>query len=83
MFGDNLVIANATGCSSIYGGSLPSTPYTIPWANSLFEDNAEFGYGILNATNFKRNQIKEIMENNLNNENKELFEKWYQIQNLY
>ena len=76
MFGDNLLIANATGCSSIYGGSLPSTPYTIPWANSLFEDNAEFGYGILNATNFKRNKIKEIMENNLNNENKELFDKW-------
>ncbi|MEQ1567172.1 MAG: pyruvate:ferredoxin (flavodoxin) oxidoreductase [Myxococcota bacterium] len=53
LFGDRLVIANATGCSSIYGGNLPTTPYTTDrdgrgpaWANSLFEDNAEFGYGI-------------------------------------
>lgn len=76
MFGDNMIIANATGCSSIYGGNLPSTPYELPWINSLFEDNAEFGYGILNATNYKRNKIKEIMENNLENENKELFQKW-------
>lgn len=76
MYGENLIIANATGCSSIYGGSLPSTPYNIPWANSLFEDNAEFGYGILNATNYKRTQIKNIMEKNLDNENKELFMSW-------
>ena len=47
VFNDNLVIANATGCSSIYGGSTPSFPYSIPWASSLFEDNAEYGYGIL------------------------------------
>ena len=53
LFGDRLVIANATGCSSIYGGNLPTTPYTTnangcgpAWANSLFEDNAEFGFGI-------------------------------------
>ena len=53
MFGDRMVIANATGCSSIYGGSSPTCPYTVnkdghgpAWANSLFEDNAEFGYGI-------------------------------------
>ena len=53
MFGDRLVIANATGCSSIYGGNLPTTPYTTnsdgrgpAWANSLFEDNAEFGFGM-------------------------------------
>src|SRR5262245_16629411 len=52
LFGDRLMIANATGCSSIYGGNLPTTPYTInrdgrgpAWANSLFEDNAEFGFG--------------------------------------
>jgi pyruvate-ferredoxin/flavodoxin oxidoreductase len=52
LFGDRLLIANATGCSSIYGGNLPTTPYTTnsdgrgpAWANSLFEDNAEFGYG--------------------------------------
>ena len=52
LFGDRLLIANATGCSSIYGGNLPTTPYTInpdgrgpAWSNSLFEDNAEFGLG--------------------------------------
>ena len=52
LFGDRLLIANATGCSSIYGGNLPTTPYTTnrdgrgpAWANSLFEDNAEFGLG--------------------------------------
>jgi pyruvate-ferredoxin/flavodoxin oxidoreductase len=53
LFGDRLVVANATGCSSIYGGNLPTTPYAVnadgrgpAWANSLFEDNAEFGYGL-------------------------------------
>lgn len=53
LFGDRLVIANATGCSSIYGGNLPTTPYAVDhdgrgpaWANSLFEDNAEFGFGM-------------------------------------
>ena len=46
LFGDKMMIANATGCSSIYGASLPSMPYSVPWANSLFEDNAEFGFGI-------------------------------------
>ena len=52
LFGDRLIIANATGCSSIYGGNLPTTPYTKngngrgpAWSNSLFEDNAEFGLG--------------------------------------
>ncbi|PVF11100.1 pyruvate-flavodoxin oxidoreductase, partial [Yersinia pestis] len=52
LYGDRLLIANATGCSSIYGGNLPTTPYTTnadgrgpAWANSLFEDNAEFGLG--------------------------------------
>ena len=53
MFGDRMIIANATGCSSIYGGNLPTTPYTVDengrgpsWSNSLFEDNAEFGFGM-------------------------------------
>src|SRR5581483_8596458 len=53
LFGDRLVVANATGCSSIYGGNLPTTPWTTgpggrgpAWSNSLFEDNAEFGLGI-------------------------------------
>ena len=52
LFGDRLLIANATGCTSIYGGNLPTTPYTTnrdgrgpAWSNSLFEDNAEFGFG--------------------------------------
>lgn len=72
LFNDNLMIANATGCSSIYGASAPSTPYSIPWANSLFEDNAEFGLGIKTGINLKRDKIKKYME-----ENKcELFDKW-------
>lgn len=74
--GDNLIISNATGCSSIYGGSAPSMPYTLPWASSLFEDNAEYGYGMLIATNTIRNRIKMIMENNLDNSNHLLFQKW-------
>lgn len=76
LFGDNLMIANATGCSSIYGGSVPSLPYSIPWASSLFEDNAEYGYGMLLSTNTIRNRIKNIMMNNMNNSNSELFKKW-------
>lgn len=77
--GDNLIIANATGCSSIYGGELPNLPYSIPWASSLFEDNAEFGYGMLIGFENKRNQIRKYML-----ENKEpLFEKWLENSNDY
>ena len=76
LYGDSLIIANATGCSSIYGGSMPSMPYSVPWANSLFEDNAEFGFGIVHATNFMRNRIKNFMENNMDNPNADLFDKW-------
>lgn len=76
MFGDRMVIANATGCSSIYGASAPSMPYTVPWASSLFEDNAEYGYGMLVATNVMRNRVRKIMEDNLDNTNREWFEKW-------
>ena len=76
LYGDSLVIANATGCSSIYGGSMPSMPYEVPWANSLFEDNAEFGFGILHGIDFMRNRIKNIMERNLDNPNRDLFDKW-------
>ena len=61
LFGDRMVVANATGCSSIFGGNLPTTPWTVnhegqgpAWANSLFEDNAEFGLGIKLATDKKR-----------------------------
>ena len=57
LFGEKLVIANATGCSSIYGASSPSMPYSIPWANSLFEDNAEFGYGMKIADITMKNKI--------------------------
>jgi len=64
-YGDRMIIANATGCSSIWGGSAPSTPYTVnskgqgpAWANSLFEDNAEYGYGIATGINQIRDKIK-------------------------
>ena len=68
LFGDRMMIANATGCSSIYGGSAPTCPYTTneegcgpAWANSLFEDNAEFGYGYNLAVGQRRLRIKELM----------------------
>ncbi len=83
LFGDNMVISNATGCSSIYGASYPSTPYSIPWASSLFEDNAEYGYGILLANETMKNRIKNIMENNMDNSNSELFSKWLENPNDY
>lgn len=79
LFKDNLVVANATGCSSIYGASLPSTPWSVPWANSLFEDNAEFGYGIRVAEDYMKNKIISIMNENkdkLNNKNKKLVEEY-------
>lgn len=79
LFKDNLMIANATGCSSIYGASLPNTPWSSPWVNSLFEDNAEFGYGIKVAETYMKNRIKKIMEENLDNvndKNKELFNEY-------
>ena len=79
LFDDNLIIANATGCSSIYGASAPSTPYSVPWANSLFEDNAEFGLGIKQGINIKREKIKKYMENN----ECELFRKWLDNINDY
>jgi pyruvate-ferredoxin/flavodoxin oxidoreductase len=65
LYGDRLIIANATGCSSIYGASTPSMPWGVAWANSLFEDNAEFGYGMLTATNTMRNRIKNLIEENI------------------
>lgn len=79
LVGEKLVIANATGCSSIYGGSMPSMPYLIPWANSLFEDNAEFGLGLLLGYQNKKEKVKEIMQEDLNNvdqETKSLYETW-------
>jgi len=69
LFGDRLLIANATGCSSIYGGNLPTTPYTTnrdgrgpAWANSLFEDNAEFGLGMRLAVDKHREQAAELLQ---------------------
>ena len=62
---DDLIIANATGCSSIYGGNLPNLPYEIPWASSLFEDNAEFGLGMHLAYKKIRMRIKDIMQKNM------------------
>ena len=65
LFGDRMIVANATGCSSIYGASMPSMPYSIPWANSLFEDNAEFGFGMKIADEVMKKQIVALIQNNL------------------
>ncbi len=68
LFGDRMLVANATGCSSIYGGNLPTTPWTTnadgrgpAWANSLFEDNAEFGYGMRLALDQQEAQAKRLL----------------------
>ncbi|MFA5463532.1 MAG: 4Fe-4S dicluster domain-containing protein, partial [Dysgonamonadaceae bacterium] len=88
LYGDRMMIANATGCSSIYGASAPSTPYTTneegkgpAWANSLFEDNAEFGFGFVIANASMRNRIENLMKqalvlNDFSDEIKELFKEW-------
>ena len=75
LFGDRMYIANATGCSSIWGNSSPSTPYTVnakgqgpAWSNSLFEDNAEFGYGMLLAQKAIRGGLKTKVESVMENE---------------
>ena len=65
LFGDRMIVANATGCSSIYGASTPSMPYSIPWANSLFEDNAEFGFGMRIADQAMKREIVTLIQNNL------------------
>jgi pyruvate-ferredoxin/flavodoxin oxidoreductase len=68
LFGDRMLVANATGCSSIYGGNLPTTPWTVDengrgpaWANSLFEDNAEFGYGFRLSADLKKQQALQLV----------------------
>ncbi len=87
LYGDRMMIANATGCSSIFGGSAPSTPYTInkeghgpAWANSLFEDNAEYGYGMVLGVKQMREKIEDLMktglEGNLSPEIKKAFNEW-------
>lgn len=72
LFGDRMLIANATGCTSIYGGTFPSTPYSKDskgrgpaWANSLFEDNAEYGFGMRLAIDANRKQLRSNIENYL------------------
>ncbi len=87
LYGDRMMIANATGCSSIYGGSAPATPYTInkdghgpSWANSLFEDNAEYGFGMAKGVNKLRLRIARLMEESMDSdisgETKEAFKNW-------
>jgi len=68
LFGDRALIANATGCSSIYGGNLPTTPYCVDdagrgpaWSNSLFEDNAEFGFGMRLGVDFRANTARDLL----------------------
>src|SRR5947208_10848181 len=68
LFGDRAIIANATGCSSIYGGNLPTTPYPVnrdgrgpAWSNSLFEDNAEFGLGMRMALDHQSAYARELV----------------------
>jgi len=88
LFGERMMVANATGCSSIYGNSAPSTPYCqhkesghgVAWANSLFEDNAEYGFGMSEGVNAQRCRIKEVMLNAIANgaseAEKEAFNAW-------
>ena len=87
LFGDRMYIANATGCSSIWGNSSPSTPYTITargqgpaWSNSLFEDNAEFGYGMLLAQRAIRDGLKakveDVVANGTNEDVKAAGQEW-------
>ena len=91
LFGERMIVANATGCSSIYGGSAPSTPYTtndegkgVAWANSLFEDNAEFGMGMNVAMETMRHRIEDIMRNNIDsvpNALSALYNDWINLKN--
>ena len=90
LFGERMIVANATGCSSIYGGSAPATPYCkncrsgkgVAWANSLFEDNAEFGLGMATATRKMRDRVERVMCEAIANctccsdELKGLFQQW-------
>ncbi|MBP5466350.1 MAG: pyruvate:ferredoxin (flavodoxin) oxidoreductase, partial [Clostridia bacterium] len=88
LFGDRMIVANATGCSSIYGGSAPTCPYTKnkegrgpAWANSLFEDNAEFGYGMNLAYKARREKIEEDMRaalDSVNEKTNAAFLSWFE-----
>jgi pyruvate-ferredoxin/flavodoxin oxidoreductase len=88
LYGEQMMVANATGCSSIYGGSAPSTPYCknkvsgqgVAWANSLFEDNAEYGFGMNEGINAQRDRIAMVMTdaiaNGASEAEKEAFTEW-------
>ncbi len=88
LYGERMMVANATGCSSIYGGSAPSTPYCKhkdsghgpAWANSLFEDNAEYGFGFAEGVQAQRDRIESIMQSALSNgasdAEKEVYAEW-------
>lgn len=89
LFGRDMLVANATGCSMIYCSSTPSTPFVndkngegVAWANSLFEDNAEFGYGMALAQNYKEAHILKVMEDNMETVEpalKETFAKYIEV----
>lgn len=93
LYGERMMVANATGCSSIYGGSAPSTPYCKhkqsgqgpAWANSLFEDNAEYGFGMGEGINAQRDRIEDIMKQALaegvSDAEKEAFTQWIENKN--
>ena len=91
LFGDRMIIANATGCSSIWGGSAPSIPFTVnheghgpAWANSLFEDNAEYGFGMVLATLQRRAKLADLVkaaEKEVSGELKDTFSGW--IKNMH
>jgi pyruvate-ferredoxin/flavodoxin oxidoreductase len=92
LFGDRMLIANATGCSSIYGGSAPVCPYTVneeghgpAWANSLFEDNAEYGFGMELAVAQRREKladiVREVLSDGLSGELKDACQDW--LDNMY
>ncbi|MBN2349984.1 MAG: pyruvate:ferredoxin (flavodoxin) oxidoreductase [Bacteroidales bacterium] len=94
LYGDRMIVANATGCSSIYGGSAPSTPYCTnkegkgpAWANSLFEDNAEYGYGIATGVKKMRERIAIRMQkalegnNDFSDNSKTVFKEWLEGMN--
>ena len=93
LFGDRMIIANATGCSSIWGGSYPSSPYTVnkegcgpAWANSLFEDNAEYGYGMLLGVQQNRDKLvdlaNEAIEANIDPDLTAALNKWLENKDL-
>ncbi len=90
LFGNRMVISNATGCSSIYGGNAPTVPYTVDsrgrgpaWASSLFEDNAEFGFGYSLAINQQRKRLVDLVEEALNSDIssslQEAFQGWLEV----